>query len=101
LNQVQRGRSGATLLTPFLSLRERHKPMTTTVQAIFENGVFRPVEPVALPERTSVELEVRTAGQPQPPLPMPDGLAKIYSILGERYDSGCVDTAARHNEHQP
>ena len=75
--------------------------MTTTVHAIFENGVFRPVEPVALPERTSVELEVRTSGQPQPQSPMPEGLAKVYSILGERYDSGHADTAARHDEHQP
>ena len=80
--------------------------MTTTVQAIFENGVFRPVEPIALPERTSVELDVHTKGEPQPESPMSDGpmsegMAKIYSILGERYDSGRSDTAARHNEHQP
>jgi len=75
--------------------------MTTTVHAIYENGVFRPVEPVALPDRTSVELEVRTPGQPLPQLPMPEGLAKVYAILGERYDSGHPDTAARHNEHQP
>lgn len=72
--------------------------MTTTVHAIFENGVFRPVEPVFLPERTSVELDVRTPGE-QPPVP--ESLAEVYAILGERYDSGCPDTAARHNEHQP
>ena len=75
--------------------------MTTTVHAIFEKGVFRPVEPVALPEHTSVELEVRTPDEQRTELPMPEGLAKVYSILGERYDSGHVDTAARHNEHQP
>jgi predicted DNA-binding antitoxin AbrB/MazE fold protein len=75
--------------------------MTTTIHAIFENGVFRPVEPVALPECTSVEIEVRTSDEPEPPVPMSEGLAKVYSILGERYNSGIADTAARHNEHQP
>jgi predicted DNA-binding antitoxin AbrB/MazE fold protein len=75
--------------------------MTTTIHAIFENGVFRPVEPVALPEATSVEIEVRTSDKPQASLPMPEGLAKVYAILGERFDSGVADTAARHNEHQP
>jgi predicted DNA-binding antitoxin AbrB/MazE fold protein len=75
--------------------------MTTTVHAIFENGVFRPVEPVALPESTSVELEVRVPVEQQPQLPMPPGLAKVYSILGERFNSGHADTAERHNEHQP
>jgi hypothetical protein len=32
---------------------------------------------------------------------MTAGLAKIYEILGERYDSGFKDLAERHNEHQP
>ena len=75
--------------------------MTTTIHAIFENGVFRPVEPVALADCTSVEIELRTPDEPHARLPMPEGLAKVYSILGERYDSGVADTAARHNEHQP
>jgi predicted DNA-binding antitoxin AbrB/MazE fold protein len=75
--------------------------MTTTVHAVFKNGVFRPVEPVSLPERASVELEVRVADEQRPALPMSGGLAKAYAILGERYNSGYSDTAARHNEHQP
>jgi predicted DNA-binding antitoxin AbrB/MazE fold protein len=33
--------------------------MSKTIHAIFENGVFRPVEPVGLPERTAVEFELR------------------------------------------
>jgi predicted DNA-binding antitoxin AbrB/MazE fold protein len=72
--------------------------MNTTVHAIFENGVFRPVEPVSLPDRTSVELEVRLPGERAP---MSQGLAEVYAILGERFDSGHPDTAARHDEHQP
>lgn len=75
--------------------------MPTTVHAIFENGVFRPVEPVALPESTTVELEVRLPEEPWPQPSMTPGLAKVYSILGERYNSGHTDTAERHNEHQP
>ncbi len=75
--------------------------MATTIHAIFEKGVFRPVEPIALPEHTSVELEVRVPDEQRSESPMPEGLAKVYSILGERYDSGHTDTAARHNEHQP
>ena len=74
--------------------------MSTTVHAIFENGVFRPVEPISLPESTSVERDVRVPGEPGAESPMSEGLAKVYAILGERYDSGHFDTAARHNEHQ-
>jgi hypothetical protein len=33
--------------------------------------------------------------------PTPNELARIYSILGERYESGHADTSERHNEHQP
>ena len=75
--------------------------MTTTVHAIFEKGVFRPVEPISLPESASVELEVRIPDEQRTASPMPEGLAKVYAILGERYDSGHSDTAARRNQHQP
>ena len=34
--------------------------MTTAVKAIYENGVFRPTEPVQLQERTEVEVLVPT-----------------------------------------
>ncbi len=69
--------------------------MTTTVHAIFENGVFRPVEPISLPESTSVELEVRIPDEQRTESPMSEGLAKVYAILGERYDSSHSDTATR------
>jgi predicted DNA-binding antitoxin AbrB/MazE fold protein len=76
--------------------------MSSTVHAIYEKGVFRPVEPVDLPENTPVELQLRVPdGQTPVRAPMSDGLAKTYAILGERYNSGHTDTAARHNEHQP
>lgn len=77
--------------------------MTPTVHAIYENGVFRPVEPVALPDRTPVEFEPRIlTDTPETLQPsMSEGLTRIYEILGRRYSSGHTDTAARHNEHQP
>ena len=75
--------------------------MPQTIHAVYENGVFRPVEPVNLPERCQVEVEIRQViEEPKPPA-MSEGLGKIYAILGERYDSGHPDTAACHNEHQP
>jgi predicted DNA-binding antitoxin AbrB/MazE fold protein len=72
-----------------------------TIHAIYENGVFRPIEPVNLPERCEVEVDVRLVKAEPTREPMSEGLAEIYAILGERYDSGHTDTAARHNEHQP
>lgn len=59
-------------------------------------------EDPGVPEGQEVEVEMKLIGLKQPALPpMSEGLAKIYEILGERYDSGHTDTAARHNEHQP
>ena len=43
------------------------KPGMKTIHAVYENGVFRPVEPVELPEGCEVVVEPRgAAGQPQP-----------------------------------
>lgn len=77
--------------------------MSSTVHVVYENGVFRPVEPVDLPERTKVEFEPRVVaeGIEPPPGSMSVGLSKVYEILGRRHSSGYTDTAARHNEHQP
>jgi len=71
----------------------------TTIHAIFENGVFRPVEPVSLPEHSQVEFEPRVI-EPLPQMP-PDELEEVYRILGRSYDTDSPDLAARHNEHQP
>ncbi len=74
--------------------------MSNVIRAVYEDGVFRPTMPVDLPDRTAVEIEVRIGDQPEP-APMSEGLARVYAILGERFDSGHPDTAARHDEHQP
>lgn len=69
-----------------------------TVHAVYERGIFRPLEAVELPERCEVEFEPRPV---QPAAAKDDGLSSIYAILSERYESGEKDVAARHNEHQP
>jgi predicted DNA-binding antitoxin AbrB/MazE fold protein len=69
----------------------------SNIHAIFENGVFRPIEPVSLPDRSEVEFEFRTI-KTEPPQP---SLDDVYAILGRRHSSGEHDVAARHDEHQP
>jgi predicted DNA-binding antitoxin AbrB/MazE fold protein len=65
--------------------------------AIYENGVFRPTEPVDLPESVEVEVELRLVTPPA----TEKRLDSIYNILGARFESGEPDVAARHDEHQP
>ncbi len=76
-----------------------------TITAIYENGVFRPTEPVDLPEGSTVRFEPETVS-PTVPEAVPtaaqdEARQRVYEILSRRYDSGHHDTAERHNEHQP
>ncbi|HVC92871.1 MAG TPA: antitoxin family protein [Pirellulales bacterium] len=77
--------------------------MTKSIHAVYADGVFRPVEPVDLPDQTAVEFEPRVVAEAPGTAPpqMSEGLTKVYAILGRRHSSGFTDTAARHNEHQP
>ena len=68
-----------------------------TIHAIFEEGVFRPKEPIDLPEHCEVEFEPRIIGRPDDP----GHMDRVYEILSRRYSTGEHDLAARHNEHQP
>lgn len=47
--------------------------MTLTVEAIWENGVLKPVEPLPLKEHDCVRLTIQTGGTP---------LLRAYGILG-------------------
>ena len=71
--------------------------MTQTIHAVFENGIFRPTEPVNLPDRCNVQVEVHEL----PADPKIPSLDDVYAILSARFNSGEHDVAARHNEHQP
>jgi len=68
-----------------------------TIHAVFENGVFRPTQPVELPEASHVEFEPRLV-EPVEHLP---GIDEVYAVLSRRFNSGEPDVAERHNEHQP
>jgi predicted DNA-binding antitoxin AbrB/MazE fold protein len=68
-----------------------------TFEAIFEGGIFRPVEPLSLPEHVRVQLKIVNGA----PIDEEGDMLAIYEILSHRYNSGHTDTAARHNEHQP
>ena len=68
------------------------------IHAIYENGVFRPLEPVDLPEHARVVVEPEQASVNAA---LTDGQDEIDRILARRYRSGHTDTAERHNEHQP
>jgi len=69
----------------------------SSIIAIFENGVFRPTEPVNLPEGSAVRIEPVPIQSPED-----EGhLDRVYEILSRRYHGGESDIAARHNEHQP
>lgn len=67
------------------------------IRAVYQNGVFRPTEPVDLPESSEVEVELRQVAPPSEE----KRLDAIYDLLGARFESGEPDVAARHDEHQP
>ena len=69
-----------------------------TIHAIYEEGVFRPLEKVELPERTEVEFEPKVVGLDAP---KPGSMDAIYEIMSRRFKTGEHDIAERHNEHQP
>jgi predicted DNA-binding antitoxin AbrB/MazE fold protein len=69
-----------------------------TIQAIYENGVFRPTTPVDWPEGIVVRIEPEPVSEPAGPSPH---LKRIYELLSQPEDTGDPDLSQRHNEHQP
>jgi len=70
-----------------------------TVKAIYENGIFRPVTPVSLPE--NAEVEVVLPPDQEEFARREQARQEVAEILSRRYASGQTDTADRHKEHQP
>jgi predicted DNA-binding antitoxin AbrB/MazE fold protein len=54
--------------------------MSTTVKAVFEDGVFRPVDPVALDEHAEVEVKIPERRERDPN--DPTGWKTIDSLMG-------------------
>ncbi len=69
-----------------------------TVRAIYENGVFRPVQQVDLPEKSEVVFEPRLVATDKAPS---KAMSRVYEILSRSYDTDDPRLAERHNEHQP
>lgn len=65
------------------------------LRAVFENGVFRPIDPVTLPERTTVEVTL-----PEAPPQERANQDEIFAILRTSYPSGESNVAERHDDHQ-
>lgn len=80
----------------------------STIHAIYEDGVFKPVAPVELPEHSAVEFEPRLveptiASNGNSTESVPNGekpVKTIWDFLDKRFSSGHHDTAAKHDEHQ-
>jgi predicted DNA-binding antitoxin AbrB/MazE fold protein len=73
-----------------------------TVRAIYENGLFRPLKPVSLPENAEVDIVLpEESGGETNSVQHGQGREKIMEILSRRFRSGRTDLAERHNEHQP
>jgi predicted DNA-binding antitoxin AbrB/MazE fold protein len=53
-----------------------------TVKAIYENGVFKPTEPVALEERTEVDLEIKPVTKPSEDDDDPTGWNAMDKLIG-------------------
>jgi predicted DNA-binding antitoxin AbrB/MazE fold protein len=70
----------------------------STVRAIYEKGVFRPIDPVDLPESTHVVFEPRLVNLDAAPSP---AMARVYEVLYRSYETALPDLAERHDEHQP
>ena len=67
-----------------------------TITAIYENGVFRPIDPVDLPEGATVRIMPEMVGTPQA-----QARLRVFEILSTSCETGDREAAARHDERQP
>lgn len=68
-----------------------------TVHAIYENGVFRPLTDVELPDRVEVEF----VPHPVRPTAHESRQDAVYDILAQAFDTDDPHLSQRHDEHQP
>jgi hypothetical protein len=72
--------------------------MTTAVKAVYENGVFKPKEPVKLEERTEVDVLIPTPERPQDD--DPTGWKAAERFIGFIKDAPDGEPIARdHDKH--
>ncbi len=75
----------------------------TTVDAIYVNGVFQPVDAVNLPEQCRVQLIVHpfVSSEVKTEKEIAEARQKVYAILGQSFETSEKDLAARHDEIGP
>lgn len=66
-------------------------------EAVYEDGVFKPIGNVVLPNQTKVV--VRQA-EPQQSGDRESLKKQMFESLSRSYETGQTDMAAKHNEHQ-
>jgi len=69
--------------------------MTTTIEAIFERGVFRPVEPVRIAEGERVHLVVTTSHDP---IDRPGAASILAEIAALPVESADEESTAREHD---
>ena len=71
------------------------------IHAIYENGVFRPQEPVALPESCHVELVLREKSEPTSTVPNVAPLASLAAIAAAHPENPDIpaDLAQEHDHY--
>jgi predicted DNA-binding antitoxin AbrB/MazE fold protein len=83
--------------------REKQHPeiaLGTTISAIYENGVFRPLEPIELAEGSRVELLIDPPRSSTPPWTDPKKLARALEQIAALPPEGPNDgfSGADHDE---
>lgn len=71
------------------------------IHAVYENGIFRPIDPVPLPENCEVSLVVQGAQQGEPRDGAARPLASIAAIAGQYAENPMhpIDQAAQHDHY--
>jgi predicted DNA-binding antitoxin AbrB/MazE fold protein len=70
--------------------------MTTTIRAVYQGGVFKPLDPLAIADGAAVELVVTTESPAAKAGGIADALAAIAGLPLEGPDDGF--SGARHDE---
>jgi len=71
------------------------------VHAIYENGLFRPIDPVELPDKCEVDLMIHQSGPRNAAGPDTTPLAGIAAIAGEHPENPNLphDMAEQHDHY--
>ncbi|MSR56328.1 MAG: DUF104 domain-containing protein [Planctomycetaceae bacterium] len=67
------------------------------IPAVYEKGLFRPLDPVDLPEGTKVIIETEDVAAER----VRAAHRRIFETLSHRYDDGEPGDSENHNEHEP